>query len=729
MAEAVPQTNESHTISDNLEIFSLIWLDDKTNSNEEDENIEKDLRNIINHLMTFQNEETCQQYIEKRLEEDRLILIINDSFSHTLVPRIHQLRQVYAIYIHCKNILGKERWITKFTKIKAVTIHFDELIAQIRLDQKKRMKDEQPLLINIFSTSENAGKSTTGLNGQFVYNQLLIDCLLRMNPSTEQDKNELISICKREYQGNNRFLNQLGEFQNDYFPNKVLWWYTRDSFFYKILNKALRVQNIEILFLFRSYISDIYHQLQYYQLKTPIRIYRSQLMAKEEIYSLKRNINQYISVNSFLSTTVQRETALFFMGEGNPEDNLQRVLFEINADPSVVSMKPFADITSHSDFPIETEVLFMLGSIFRLNNVIHEDDQLWVITMTLYSDDEHDLKQVLSHMKDQNGNGKADLATLAKIVWKMGKFNLAEKYYLRLINEIPSNDPILIKLYEDLGDITSHKGDYDASIQWYNKALEIREKNPSFNSEKNTKIVDVSEFIDYRNPKLEKIIKQSYSRSRIDLGEENVIDPDMKIVVKEAIIKKQCTKLNLSDNSITSRGAFVLASGLKNNLTLQVLNLCATRIGDSGVQYIAKALSINNNVIKVLSINNSGLTDKSVEDLAALLKTNKTLIYLNLAGNEFGDEGIAILANALQNHNNTLEYLNLSYNKWMTELSVEFLIIMINYTQALKVLLVWFRDLSEKNENRLKKAAQANKKARVTVNNSWVSLKYQFIDW
>ncbi|CAF4231612.1 unnamed protein product, partial [Adineta steineri] len=227
MAEAVPQTNESHTISDNLEIFSLIWLDDKTNNNEEDENIEKDLRNIINHLITFQNEETCQQYIEKRPEEDRLILIINDSFSHTLVPRIHQLRQVSAIYIHFALRLVAKRLPYLFLFwIKAVTIQFDELIAQIRLDQKKRMKDEQPLLINIFSTSENAGKSTTGLNGQFVYNQLLIDCLLRMRPSTEQDKNELISICTREYQGNSSFLNQLQEFQNDYSPDKVLWWYT-----------------------------------------------------------------------------------------------------------------------------------------------------------------------------------------------------------------------------------------------------------------------------------------------------------------------------------------------------------------------------------------------------------------------------------------------------------------------------------------------------------------------
>jgi len=353
------------------------------------------------------------------------------------------------------------------------------------------MKDEQPLLINIFSTSENAGKSTTGLNGQFVYFQLLIDCLLRMK-SSEQDKNELISICKKEYQGNISYLNQLHQFQHDYSSNKVLWWYTRDSFFYKILNKALRVQNIEMLFLFRSYISDLYYQLQVYQLKTSMHVYRSQLMAKEEIHSLKKNIGQFISVNSFLSTTIQRETALFFMGEGNPEDDLQRVLFEIDADPHVVCTKPFADITSHSDFPIETEVLFMLGSIFRLNNVSLEHDHLWIIKMTLCSDDEHDLKQVLKHMKDQNGNGKTDLSTLAKIVWKMGKFNLAEKYYHRLINEIPLNDPLLIKFYEDLSDITSHKGDYDASIQWYNKALEIRQLYPSFHDSKSTKITNVS---------------------------------------------------------------------------------------------------------------------------------------------------------------------------------------------------------------------------------------------
>ncbi len=82
------------------------------------------------------------------------------------------------------------------------------------------------------------------------------------------------------------------------------------------------------------------------------------------------------------------------------------------------------------------------------------------------------------HMKNQNGSRGTDLRTLAKIVWKMGRFNLAEKYYRRLINELASNDSSLIKLYEDLSEINSHKGHYDMSIQWYNKALEIRLQNP-----------------------------------------------------------------------------------------------------------------------------------------------------------------------------------------------------------------------------------------------------------
>ena len=118
MAEVLSQTNGSHSLGSNLETFSLIWLDDSTTSSNEDEHIEQDLRNIINHLIKFENEQTCQQYIEERSEEDKLILIVNSLSSYTLIPRIHQLRQVYSIYIYCKNNAVNQEWITKFPKVK-----------------------------------------------------------------------------------------------------------------------------------------------------------------------------------------------------------------------------------------------------------------------------------------------------------------------------------------------------------------------------------------------------------------------------------------------------------------------------------------------------------------------------------------------------------------------------------------------------------------------------------
>ena len=64
----------------------------------------------------------------------------------------------------------------------------------------------------------------------------------------ENDKNELISLLEKEYQGNDNQLNIIHEFQNEYSSEKVLWWYTRHSFFDRILNKALNVQNIHIIF-------------------------------------------------------------------------------------------------------------------------------------------------------------------------------------------------------------------------------------------------------------------------------------------------------------------------------------------------------------------------------------------------------------------------------------------------------------------------------------------------
>ncbi|CAF4576639.1 unnamed protein product, partial [Rotaria socialis] len=284
------------------------------------------------------------------------------------------------------------------SQVKAVVTELGELIARIKADHKIQKIVEEPLSINIFTTG---GTSTTGVNGQFVFSQILIDCLLRLK-TTKADKKELIDHCKQQYQGNSAELSNLREFREDYSSEKALWWYTRESFFYKTLNAALRNQNIHIIFLFRGFISDIHRQLEAYQADDTLRVYR------------------------------------------------KPVLFEIVANPALVTSKPFADVSPYSEFADESEALFMLGSIFRLQNVKRSSDgKVWIVRMTLCSDDEHDLKQVFIDMKEQ----------------------------------LSLDDPLLGDLYHDLGRLASSAGNSDKSMEWRQKAIALKkQKQPTSKS-------------------------------------------------------------------------------------------------------------------------------------------------------------------------------------------------------------------------------------------------------
>ena len=381
--------------------------------------------------------------------------------------------------------------------MKSVVFELDELISQIKADHKIQEKVKEPLPINFF-TKKNAGedKSTSILNGEFIFYQALIYCLLRLK-YTQTDKAELIKLCRIKYEGNCSVLNNLCEFEKEYSSDNVLWWYTRDSFFHKTLNAVLRSQNVHMIFLFREYISDLQRQLQYAQIERSLRVYRSQIMSNNELDDLRQHIGQFISIRSFFSTSKDRETALFFLGSTNSLNNsqLKGVLFEIDADPQMVTTKPFADISKYSHFVNESEVLFMIGSIFRLQSINYSDDHVWIIEMRLCSDDESDLQEVLLYMKQEIENEETNLRTLAEVLWKMGQFDLAEKYFKRLLNNLSPNDPFILKIYEDLSELASHTRDYDMSVQWKQKALQFKTQQ-KFNGEfvERTSIIFTREF-------------------------------------------------------------------------------------------------------------------------------------------------------------------------------------------------------------------------------------------
>jgi tetratricopeptide (TPR) repeat protein len=202
------------------------------------------------------------------------------------------------------------------------------------------------------------------------------------------------------------------------------------------------------------------------------------MISANELETLKKCCRQFISVNSFFSTSTDYWRAISFLNVSDDTDNLKAVLFEIDADPKMVATKPFADISSHSEYSDKSEVLFMLGSIFRLTSVSrNSESQVLVIRIVLCSENEHDLKEALMYMKQQTRTGETNLRTFGKILCKMGKFDLAKQYFSYLLKELSPKDPLIGILYEDLSELASQVGDYDKGIEWLQKANTF--KNPN----------------------------------------------------------------------------------------------------------------------------------------------------------------------------------------------------------------------------------------------------------
>jgi hypothetical protein len=101
-------------------------------------------------------------------------------------------------------------------------------------------------------------------------------------------------------------------------------------------------------------------------------------MSIEKVAILMSCEGQLVSMNSFLSTTRDRNYALALVESGsNRLDELKSVLFEIDLDRDLSKMKPYADISRESAIQSEDEVLIMLGSVFRLNSIYSENDGLF----------------------------------------------------------------------------------------------------------------------------------------------------------------------------------------------------------------------------------------------------------------------------------------------------------------------------------------------------------------
>ena len=305
------------------------------------------------------------------------------------------------------------------------------------------------------------------------------------------DKDEFIDQCVKALRKDNpKQLENLLDFRNNYTPNDALVYYTKASFFFLILNRSLRTRDIENLFLYRFFIRDIFDRLSGNQCQHPVNVYRGQRMKKAERERLQQSIGKLISVNSFLSTSLNRNVAFCFLGhtksqtteisENQSEDVSEEfILFQIYADPKYRT-KPFAIIEENSRKSDEEEVLFGAGSIFRIVS-IHRGDQTdedhpdWIFKMELSNGEDHELKTLFTRFRHTYSNEnmiQLSLSSFGLILCSLEKIKFASKLFRRILRDHSS-----ITLVEQarcqriMGHISSSQHHYWQSLRWYKRSL------------------------------------------------------------------------------------------------------------------------------------------------------------------------------------------------------------------------------------------------------------------
>ena len=208
---------------------------------------------------------------------DQTIFLILGPGRSDLLPILHAFGYLRYIY------LSEPHEYTKHTsQVRGVFPTINQLLPQLSKDVRRAQEDDTHLILTYMGDPSQPHRSLVDLQSskaEFEWRQTLIDVILDTPmPSMENIYQDLIDEWRLVYRNNAVQTGFIDEFEATYDPSNAIYWYTRDTFLYKMVNMALRAENIAVIWRLRFYIHDLYQtlkQLHQQQRETPTGMYVS----------------------------------------------------------------------------------------------------------------------------------------------------------------------------------------------------------------------------------------------------------------------------------------------------------------------------------------------------------------------------------------------------------------------------------------------------------------------
>src|SRR5579871_4388359 len=289
----------------------LIWLDNNIDDNSDDcQNTITQLRRIVNRVNTYTDGDQCIQFIES-INDDKVCMIISGSLGQHIMPRVHDMFQVDSIFIFCGNKQRHEKWARDWPKIKGV---FTEITPICEALKKATQQCEQNAISISFMATTTSGdtakKNLDQLDCSFMYTQIVKEILLTIE-FEEQHIKEFIQYCREQFAENDKELNNIKKFEGKYRDETPIWWYTYEYFLYPLLNRALRLMDMDLIIKMGFFIDDLHrhieqlHSIQFDENYSGgiFTVYRGQGISKVDFEQMTKTTGGLMTFNNFLSTS------------------------------------------------------------------------------------------------------------------------------------------------------------------------------------------------------------------------------------------------------------------------------------------------------------------------------------------------------------------------------------------------------------------------------------------
>ena len=461
----------------------LIWLDSSSDTNRtkrRDTIIQ--LRRVMSTINSFTNTEECIRFLED-LHNEKACMIVSGPLSQHIVSRVHNMSQVDSIFMFYSDKSEHKQW----SKIKGT---FTEITFLCEAVKKVVQKCERNTMsISFMDTSGDISKQNFDqLEPTFMYTQILKEIFLTIEFDETHIK-EFIRYCREILIDSELELENIKKIERQYRNKTPIWWYTCDCFLYRMLNRALRIMDVEVIIKMGFFIADLHRhieQLHSKQFDTQnskliLIVYRGQSMSKNHFEKLTKAKGGLLSFNNFLSTTRKYEVSLEFAKDALADLGTIGIVFVMTIDPSQ-STTPFASINDVSYFKDkEDEVLFSMNTVFRIRDIkpIRNNHRLFQVDLTLTSENDTDLRKLTDRIREETFPNSTGWDRLGLLLLKLGHSDKAQEIYETLLED--STKSAKAPIYGQPAWVKYNQGEYKEALTYYKKSLEIKEKTFSTN--------------------------------------------------------------------------------------------------------------------------------------------------------------------------------------------------------------------------------------------------------